>query len=468
MADPGFATVARLRASSLLAAAGILASCAPSVTLPGRADVQATGWSVETPAGAAGAAFPASLAAGFASPELEALVARALSANADLGVAAARVEQARAQLAIARASMFPIVSATGGISRSRSSGSGNDPSDTREATARVEAQWEVDLFGRLKAERRAARSRLHGAEFDREALALVVEADVAGAWVQYAALGDRLALLDRSIASARELDRILGVRLRLGESTRVDTGLQRIELRRLEAERHRLEEARTRTRNALALLLGEEAPTLALPPATLRSLVVPAFAPEPPAMLLVRRPDLRAAEARIAAANGDVAVARAAFLPRLTLSAAALGQAATVGGPIGTTLSAGADILAPIFDRARLQGGLDYATASQRESVELYRKALLTALSETEDALAGVARSAERETLLSDAVAEARTTARLARLQYLEGEADLQVVLDAEGGLVDAEDARAVALQERLQAAVDLYRALGGGARHGS
>jgi outer membrane protein TolC len=125
-------------------------------------------------------------------------------------------------------------------------------------------------------------------------------------------------------------------------------------------------------------------------------------------------------------------------------------------------ITAGLGLLAPIFDRARLRGNLDMASAVQVESVELYRKALLTALGEAEDALEAVERSRAREAMLDAIVSEAVITARLARLQYVEGAADLQWVLDAEQRLVQAEDARAIAQQERLEAAIDLYRALGG------
>jgi outer membrane protein TolC len=177
---------------------------------------------------------------------------------------------------------------------------------------------------------------------------------------------------------------------------------------------------------------------------------------------LVRRPDIRAAEARIDAAGGDVQQARAAFFPRIQLSASALGQAATLSGPLSSTFALGAGLLAPIFNRGRLRANLEFSAARQGESVELYRQVLLTSLAEVEDALAAVDRSGARETLLIAVVEEARLTARLARLQYVGGEADLQRVLDAEQRLTEAEDARALALQERLEAAIDLFKAMGG------
>jgi len=272
-------------------------------------------------------------------------------------------------------------------------------------------------------------------------------------------------LLDRNIANGRELERIINVRLREGAATRVDTGLQAIDVRQLEADRLRLVGALARTRNALAVLVGEEAPLFRLLPSSLAGVATPDVAPVQPGELLVRRPDIQAAEARIAAASGDIDQARRAFLPSLRLSASALGQAATLSGPIGATLSIGAGLLAPIFDRGRLNGRLYSATASQHESVELYRKALLTALGEAEDALASVEESRSRQLLIDRIVEEARVTARLARLQYLEGEADLRDVLDADRLLVQAEDARALSVQERINAAIDLYEAVGGSAQ---
>jgi outer membrane protein, multidrug efflux system len=261
---------------------------------------------------------------------------------------------------------------------------------------------------------------------------------------------------------AGELERIIGVRLRLGAATRVDLGLQAVEVRQLEVERTRIVEALRRTRNAMAALAGDEAPLFAAPLADLAELSPPQLALVQPAELLVRRPDLRAAEARIAAASGDVESARRAFLPQLRLSAGALGQAASLSGPLGATLSVGADLLAPIFNRGRLRGALGEASATQRESVELYRAALLQALREAEDALAGAAQSRERSLLLDRIVGDARETARLARLQYVEGYADLQRVIEAESRLIAIEDARVLAMQERLEAAIDLYRAMGG------
>jgi NodT family efflux transporter outer membrane factor (OMF) lipoprotein len=445
--------------------AGSLAACAPQARLAVAPAVLSSDWQGGSALARAGVVGQESLATAFRSDALAGLIARALAANADIAIARTRIDQARAQLRIARASMLPVVSASAGLNANRSDARDRSAFDFSDAFAGLDVSYDLDLFGARRAERRAARDRVTAAAFDRDAAAVTIEAEVARAYLQHAALTDRLTLLDRNLAGARELERIVAIRFREGVATKVDTGLQAIEVRQLEAERHRLVEAQARTRNALAVLVGEEAPRFALPQARLATLAVPAFNPAPPAALLVRRPDLRAAEARIAAASGDVAAARAAFLPSISLNASTLGQAAALSGPFAATVSAGASLLAPIFGRGRLRGQFAGASAAQAESVELYRRTLLTALAEAEDALAGVSQSAARQALLEQVVAEAREALRLRRLQYIEGEADLRDVVDAQRLLVQAEDARTISLQERMTAAIDLYRAMGGSAR---
>jgi NodT family efflux transporter outer membrane factor (OMF) lipoprotein len=361
--------------------------------------------------------------------------------------------------------MLPVATGSAGLNLTKTDNRGGSAFDFSDAFAGIDISWDADLFGRGRATRRAAMNRVAAATFDRDAVALAVEAEVARAFVQHAVLTQRVALLDRNLANARELDRILNIRLREGVGTKVETGLQAIEVRQLEAERLRLLEAQSQTRNALAVLVGIEAPLFEAPRGELSSLSPPSLSPVQPAELLLRRPDLQAAEARIRAASGDVEAARAAFFPNLTLSAGALGQAASLTGPYGATLAAGAALLAPIFNRGRLRGELSQASGAQAETVELYRGTLLTALQEAEDALTAVRQSRAREAVLDQVVEEARTTARLTRLQFIEGEADLRFVIDAQQLLVQAEDARAISLQERLNAAIDLYRAMGGSPR---
>lgn len=400
----------------------------------------------------------------FNSPELERLIARARAANTDIGIARARIMQARGQLGVARSATLPSLGVSGGPGVIRTSGTAK-PVVTHSADAGLDIAWDLDLFGANRAGKRAARQRLASAAFNADAVGLAVEAEVARAYVSYAALTDRLAVLDRALANARELERIILLRVKEGAATRVDSGLQTIEVRRYEADRSQMAEARQHARNALAVLVGEEAPRFEVAESDLSQFALPAFEPVQPGELLLRRPDIRAAEATILAAEGDVARARAAFLPSIRLSARGLGESALKGGPLSFILSAAASVFAPIFEGGRLRGDLMTARGVQMEAVETYRATLLTAVREGEDALTAVDESGRRVELLAASIEDARRTAKLARAQYVEGAADLQTLLDAERGLLDLEDAQAIARQDRLDAAIDLYKAMGGAPR---
>jgi NodT family efflux transporter outer membrane factor (OMF) lipoprotein len=423
--------------------------------LPVAPTVLSSDWT--SPAPAEGAALAEGWDA-FRSAELLRLIERAREANTDLAVARARIVQARGQLGVARSVGRPSLSLRGASDVSRTGGS----RVTSEHSAGLDIAWDVDLFGEARAGRKAARARLAAAGFEQDATALAVESEVARAYMAYAALTDRLGVLDRALENARELERIILVRVREGVATKVDSGLQTIEVRRIEADRSQMDEARGHARNALAVLVGEEAPRFRPAAPGLDAFAFPDFRPVQPGELLVRRPDVKAAEALIGAAEGDVQAARRAFLPSLRLSARGLGQSLAAGGPLQAVISAGASLLAPIFDGGRLRGNFVTATGRQMEAVEIYRGTLLAALREGEDALTALDASRHRVALLSQTIEEARLTARLARRQYVEGAADLQTVLDAERGLLDLEDAHALAAQDRLNAAIDLYRAMGG------
>lgn len=424
-----------------------LAACAPAARMASPPELRSADWKASGPS-----AEPAATSLDFGSPELARLLDAARSRNADVAIAAARIIQARGELGATRLAPMVAAGASSGSDLGRDSRS-----------LGLDFAWELDLFGRVRAARRAGGARLAAAVHDRSAAALAVEAETARAFIGHAALGDRLDTMGRSLAAAREMERIIAVRVREGAASRVESGRQSVEVRRLEAQRSALAEARDHARNAVAVLVGEEAPLFSLPDTRLASLSPPPVRPVRPALLLVRRPDLLAAEARIRAAEGDVDAARAAFLPGLTLSAGSLLGSPAGGGPLQLAVSAGSSLLAPIFDRGRLKGRLTTASGGQIEAVELYRRTLLVALREGEDALAAAAAARQRHLLLAATAGEARANAALVRRQYVEGAADLQAVLDAERALLAVEDERALARQDELLAAVDLWKAMGGG-----
>jgi len=194
---------------------------------------------------------------------------------------------------------------------------------------------------------------------------------------------------------------------------------------------------------------------------------VPAIDAGLPAELLVRRPDLASAEAQLAAANADVAAARAAMLPTITLT----GSAGLASAALTSLTSAGAtaaiqiaaSLLQPVFDGGRLRGQKAIAESRERELLETYRKAILSAFSDVEQALAGTSRLGQQEELQDEVQTRARESLRLAEIRYRGGADDLLTVLDAQRTLFSAQDQLAQIQLSRLQAAVSLYKALGGG-----
>lgn len=439
-----------------------LASCAPQIDLAKTPPVLSTGW--QAPPGNAGGANTVANQgwAAFGSPELEALIARAQRRNPDIGIALARITQARGDLGVSRSVLLPTIGARVGGQSDRSDLLQSRSVSANDIFGGIDIGYELDLFGENRSARNADRARLLATGFDAESTQLLVETTVARFYFQYLTLIRREAIVDRALNNARELERIIQIRFEEGVATRVDLGLQSIEVRNLQADKSRLIQARIATRNALAVLVGEEAPLFRLGAGNLSALAVPDIESQLPGALLVRRPDIKAAEARIAASRGDVKAARAAFLPSLSVSAGGLASAASFANPITLGLNAGGELLATIFSGGRLRSDLTRAGGLQREAVESYRSVLLTALAEAEDALTGIDQSSRRLSLLGNIVEDAQLTAELAREQYISGVADTRTALEAERELLAAEENYAIARQESLDAVVDLYRAMGG------
>lgn len=421
--------------------------------------VFSTEWSAPPP-GEAPVGPDMSLAELLGDPALTELMERARTNNPDIAIAAARLDAARAELTAARQASLPELSATAGLSSELSKSTGSRL-DFQEAFAQLDVSWELDLSGRISARRRAALARMEAAEWEREAVALAIESEIARAWVQRAALSRRLEIYDRLIDRAVELERVVRVREEAGAATRVELGLQTIRLLDLRRQHSELSEAFDRTRTALALLAGAEAPGFAPGAGDLSRLSLPALVPPPPSQLLAARPDIRQAEAEIVAAKGDVAAARAGFLPQISLSASGILKSLS-GSPLNEAVTAGSSLLAPIFARGQLGRDLRIASAGQVEAVETYRRAVLAALVEVEDLNTAVAGSAQRAQLVELIAAEAQVTARVANIQYLEGEEDLQTLIDAEELLGEAEEAQALLWQEQMFAQIGLYSAMGG------
>lgn len=398
----------------------------------------------------------------FGDPALVALIEKALANNSDIGAAAARVREAHANVALARAQTLPAIDATLSGGRSRSVSAFGRPSEQNFAQPQIQVAYEVDLFGRLADQKSAARDAYFASEAARDTVQLSIAAAVAGNYVTLRGLDARLEV-------ARETVRARAESLRIAKS-RVGSGYSpKLELEQAQAEYDataqivpQIELAIARTEDALSLLVGET-PGAVARGETLDRLAVPAVPDGLPSELLRRRPDVAQAEYQLAASDRNLAAARKRFLPQVRLSSAAGAAFSTLLSDPISIWSIGGSILAPIFQGGRLTAQADAAGAQRDQAAFAYRRTALTAFREVEDALAAV-QLIDRQILLAqsqrDALAEGL---RLATNRYREGYSPYLEQLDAQRGLLGAELSLIQLRADALSARVQLFQAMGGG-----
>ncbi len=401
----------------------------------------------------------------FGSTELNDFMGRALVENNDLRAALHRIEQSRALARIAGASLLPSVdaSANASVSRTDTRKGGTKATNDNSWNAGLDVSYELDLFGANRAGVEAAEADIAGSIYDRQALGLVVMGDVADTYFLTLNLRERARIAQQNLDNARDILKIVEARFNAGASSALEVAQEKTTLASTEASLAAVRQQEENAENALAVLLGATPQSLKVDAISLENLTVPVAAPFQPSMLLQRRPDIRSAEAALAAANADVRAARAAFFPTISLGAGVSAFANPMSAPVGIAVDAASSLLAPIFSGGRLSGQLQLNKARQAELLENYRKAILVSLQEVEDALAAVKASQAREKALSEGVEQARKSYDLSRQLYKSGAIDFQTLLDAQDKLLQTEDSYAVVRLEMLQASVDLYKALGGG-----
>ncbi|HEY5898680.1 MAG TPA: efflux transporter outer membrane subunit [Burkholderiales bacterium] len=405
---------------------------------------------------------------------LDSLVQEALAGNADLVVAAARVDEARALLAEQESFFFPRVDAQASAARQRISQRNATsfpgiPRQYSQYRAGLNLSYEVDLFGRLRSGAAAARAELAASEASREAVRLALAAQVAKSY--YA-----LRSFDQQVALTRQTLELRAQALELQQKRFKGGVISEFELRQLEAEAAvvraqlpPLESAREREEAALSVLLGRSPrevmeASFKLAPMD-DKLSAPVLPSGMPSELLLKRPDLVAAERELAAANARVALARSQMFPSINLTGALGSESRALSdlfsGP-ATVWNLAAGITQPIFSGGRLQAQSDAAQARERAVLAQYQQAIRSAFGEVRTALINQARSRESFEAESAREEALRQTLRLARLRYENGVASQLDVIDAERGLLAARIAQIDALRAHRAAIADLFRALGG------
>lgn len=427
----------------------------PALTFP-------TQWSGEKTTAPASTASVSSLAA-FNSAELNALLTKALAHNNTLDAGIQRVQQARAAVRIAGAELLPSVSASGDVSRGVNNPARGSRNDSTNIQAGVNIAYEVDLFGANRAAVIAAEAGVDGAAYNLEALHLVIMGDVANNYFTLLNVDKRLAIADANLANAREVLRITEARVNAGAGSPLELSQQKTVVSNNEATQRALIQQRETLENALAVLTGQAPQSFdGTGKESLDAITAPLWNTGQPSALLERRPDIREAEAALIAANANIAIARAAYFPSLTLGTG--GNITTDGltNPAGTALSLAASLTAPIFQGGRIEGGIEQATARQQELIATYRQTILVAFQEVEDALSALRAAEQRIVSLGAAMTEAQNAYRIARSQYDAGAIDFQTLLDTQNSVLSAENAYADVHLSQLTASVALYKALGG------
>ena len=412
---------------------------------------------------------------GFHSPELDSLIVQAEAANFDLQAAIARVREADAQVRIAGAALLPGVTASSRATWVKESNfnagiSGRHPDsfvDLHDYTAGINAAYDVDFWGKTLSLRRAAVANAVFSRYDEQTVALTVVTSVASTW--FAALGfaDQLAVQQRSLADAEQTLEVIRGRLEAGTGTALDEAQQLALVAGLRATIPILRSQMEQEIIALGILIGRPPEAVTVQPDTLATLSLPAVAPGLPSALLERRPDVAAAEAQLLAANFDVKVARAAFFPDIAVTGSAGFEndtlAALFFGPGAFLASAAAGLTQPLFDGGTLRGELEQAKGRRAELLADYRRAVIQAFTDVDNALTAWRYTTEQEALQRVAVETAQRAADIARAQMEVGTVDITTVLTAETTLYSDEAVLAQVRTARFQALVSLYNALGGG-----
>jgi multidrug efflux system outer membrane protein len=441
----------------------LLAGCAgPAIETAQVAPISAaTAW--RTDAGAsASAPIDRAWWQAFGDPALTALVDRALANNADLGVVAGRVREARANEQLVRAQLLPTLDAAVAGGRSRSVNPFGLPVEQNFAQPQLQVAWELDLFGRISDQRSAARSLYLASQAARDAARLSVASATAASYIVLLGLDARLEVARGTLTARTDSLRIARSRFANGYAPKLDLQQAEAEYQATAQIIPQIELAISRTENSLSQLTGD-APHAIDRGAPLDRLVDPPVPAGLPSDLLRRRPDIAQAEYQLAATDKALAAARKRFLPQLRLTGA-FGAAISslLDDPI-TIWSAGGSILAPIFEGGRLTAQAQAAGAQRDQVAFAYRGVVLGSLREVEDALATVKRIDEQLAFAvkqRDALAEGL---RLATNRYREGYSAYLEQLDAQRGLLSAELGLVQLRSDALAARVQLYRAMGGG-----
>jgi multidrug efflux system outer membrane protein len=411
----------------------------------------------------------------FRDPQLDDLIKVALVQNYDLRDAVARVDQARANLGITRSNQYPQISASGNLQITRLSRDGQTPLPAAflpnqnrnwgEAMLNL-LSFQVDLWGQLRRATEAARANLLNADWNRKTVITTVVSQVATDYFQLLELDSELRISETTLASRQESLKLTQDREVHGIATELDVR-QAEQLVESAAESiPQLQQQNEQTENQISLLLGKNPGNIERAHTFSTDFVTPEVPAGLPSAVLERRPDIRAAEQALIAANANIGVAKAAYFPQISLTGSIGGQSTALAklfsGP-NSAWSFVPQITQPIFTAGRLKNGVRLAEAQRQDAQIAYEKSINTAFQEVSDALIAHQRTRESRVEQQKLVIALEVRKRLAYRRY-EGGVDTQLnALDADRDLLSAELTLEQIRYAEIVSTVQLYNALGGG-----
>ena len=403
----------------------------------------------------------------FRDEQLQELIRIALEENKDLGIALARIFEARYRLTVVRAEQFPFLDVFGGAGRGKSSQHvlpGGNTRDTYSASAGL--SFELDLWGEFRRGTEAAEADLLGTEAGYRNVTISLVANVASFYLLLRDLDARLAISKRTTSGRRGSLEIIQARFDKGTVAQLDVDQAQVELAIAEAAVSSFERQIVQTENALRILLGRNPGPIARGLRLDQQVFLPEVPPGLPSELLRRRPDVVAVEEQLIRETALVGVAEALRYPSISLTGsvgAVSDELANIDTGDASTWNIGADIFAPIFNSGQLKAQAEAQRARTEQALLSYEATLQQAFREVEDALVAVRTFREEHAARQRQVVAARNAARLSRARYDGGVVDYLEVLDSERTLFGSELDESATLQQSLSAIVQLYKALGGG-----
>ncbi|APV42592.1 RND transporter [Pseudomonas frederiksbergensis] len=406
----------------------------------------------------------------FADPVLDHLITESDARNSSLKIAGLRVMEARAQLGIAQSGLYPQLqqASVDSLYFNRKQSGGINPQDSHfwQHSAGFDVGWELDFWGRFSRAIESSDASYFAAQANYEDVLVLLRAQVADTYFSLRTTEARLRVAQENAKQQKRNFEITEKLFNSGQTAELDLQQARTQYLGTLSTIPNFEDQLQRTRNALAVLVGQ--PPGALPQLVesvgLIPLVDRAVLQDVPANLLLRRPDVRAAELNVAAQSALIGVAESDFYPSLTLLGSIVWSTDTLSGtPRNLDLIGGPSLRWNLFDHGQISNNVRVQDARLQQLIEAYRDKVRQAAREADDAAYGLIKSLERESILREAEVAAKRSLVLASAQYREGYSDFQRVLDAQRALLEQQDNYLVARSNAVSNVIALYKAVGGG-----